>query len=135
MKTSVTFRTNAFPPVENDTINAPMRYGKKLAQWLAAELPAHGLVVNGCYDEDWGWQIAFANADFPLYLNCGNIDGEEAAFLCFITPERPTIRPLKRLFRAVDTRPAVSRLAAALDAVLRAHPHISGIKWQDESAA
>jgi len=25
MKTSVTFRSNAFPPVKNDTINAPMR--------------------------------------------------------------------------------------------------------------
>ena len=32
MKTSVTFRSNAFPPAKNDTVNAPMRYGKKLAK-------------------------------------------------------------------------------------------------------
>ena len=140
MKTSVTFRSNAFPPVKNDTVNAPMRYGKKLAQWLAAELPAHGLAVIDCYDEDWGWEIELANADFPLRLGCGNVDeeakaGKAAAFCCFIMPDRATVRPLKRLFRAVDTRPAVGKLAAALDAVLRAHPHISGIEWQDEKAA
>lgn len=131
MKTSVTFRSNAFPPAKNDTVNAPMRYGKKLAKWLAAELPAHGLTVNDCYDEDWGWEIEFANADFPLRLGCGNVDGEEGAFLCFITPDRATVRPPKRLFCAVDTRPAVGKLAAALDAVLRSHPHISDIEWQD----
>uniref|UniRef100_UPI003C6FC55E hypothetical protein n=1 Tax=Kingella oralis TaxID=505 RepID=UPI003C6FC55E len=51
------------------------------------------------------------------------------------TPSRATLRPLKRLFRAVDTRPAVGRLADALDAVLRAHPQISDIEWQDEQAA
>ncbi|MGF6148354.1 hypothetical protein BP50_001481 [Kingella potus DSM 18304] len=132
MQTTVTFRSNAFAPVENDTVNAPQCYGKKLAQWLAAELPAHGLAVTDCYAEDWGWEIAFANADFPLYLGCGNMDdGGEPAFRCFITPDRPAVRPLKRLFRAVDTRPAVGRLAAALDSVLRAHPHISGIEWEN----
>ena len=73
-------------------------------------------------------------------LGCGNMDeeagaGEAAAFCCFITPSRATLRPLKRLFRAVDTRPAVGRLADALDAVLRAHPQISDIEWQDEQAA
>lgn len=140
MKTSVTFRSNAFPPAKNDTVNAPMRYGKKLAKWLAAELPAHGLTVNDCYDEDWGWEIEFEHAGFPLRLGCGNMDeeagaGEAAAFCCFITPSRATLRPLKRLFRAVDTRPAVGRLADALDAVLRAHPQISDIEWQDEQAA
>ena len=132
MRTSVTFRSKAFPAVANDTINAPTRYGKKLAQWLVAELPKHGLVVNDYYDEDWGWEIELANADFPLHLGCGNMDGEEGAFCCFITPNRPTLRPIKRLFRAIDTRPAVDKLAAALDAVLRAHPQISNIEWEDE---
>ena len=56
-------------------------------------------------------------------------------FCCFITPSRATLRPLKRLFRAVDTRPAVGKLADALDAVLRAHLQISDIEWQDEQAA
>jgi hypothetical protein len=100
----------------------------------------HGLPVTDCYDEDWGWEIEFEHAGFPLRLGCGNMDeeagaGEAAAFCCFITPSRATLRPLKRLFRAVDTRPAVGRLADALDAVLRAHPQISDIEWQDEQAA
>ena len=103
-------------------------------------MPKHGLSVTACYDEDWGWEIEFEHAGFPLRLGCGNMDeeagaGEAAAFCCFITPSRATLRPLKRLFRAVDTRPAVGRLADALDAVLRAHPQISDIEWQDEQAA
>ena len=103
-------------------------------------MPKHGLPVTDCYDEDWGWEIEFEHAGFPLRLGCGNMDeeagaGEAAAFCCFITPSHATRRPLKRLFRAVDTRPAVGRLADALDAVLRAHPQISDIEWQDEQAA
>ena len=103
-------------------------------------MPKHGLSVTDCYDEDWGWEIEFEHAGFPLRLGCGNMDeeagaGEAAAFCCFITPSRATLRPLKRLFRAVDTRPAVGRLADALDAVLRAHPQISDIEWQDDQAA
>ena len=103
-------------------------------------MPKHGLSVTDCYDEDWGWEIEFEHAGFPLRLGCGNMDeeagaGEAVAFCCFITPSRATLRPLKRLFRAVDTRPAVGRLADALDAVLRAHPQISDIEWQDEQAA
>ena len=98
-------------------------------------MPKHGLSVTDCYDEDWGWEIEFEHAGFPLRLGCGNMDeeagaGEAAAFCCFITPSRATLRPLKRLFRAV-----VGRLADALDAVLRAHPQISDIEWQDEQAA
>lgn len=128
MKTQVTFDSDAFPPVPGDTINAPHIYDKKLAQWLAAELPAHGLAVRDCHDEDWGWETAFENAAFPLRLGCSSMEDE--GFLCFITPDRPIVRPLKRLFRATDTRPAVEKLAAALDAVLRSHPRIRNIEWQ-----
>ena len=128
MKTQVTFDSDAFPPVPGDTINAPHIHGKKLVQWLAAELPAHGLTVRDCHDEDWGWEIAFENAAFPLRLGCGSVDDE--GFLCFITPDRPIVRPLKRLFCATDTRPAVEKLAAALDAVLRSHLRIRNIEWQ-----
>ena len=56
---------------------------------------------------------------------------EHSNIACFITPDCATVRPPKRLFRAVDTRPAVGKLAAALDAVLRSHPHTSDIEWQD----
>ena len=130
MKTQVNFHSDAFPPVTGDTCNAPQRYGKKLAEWLAAELPAYGLAVRDCYDEDWGWEIAFENPQFPLYLGCGNINGEDGAFCCFITPDKETVRPMKRLFRATDTRATVEKLAAAVDALLRSHPRVSGIKWE-----
>ena len=76
MKTQVTFDSDAFPPVPGDTINAPHIHGKKLAQWLAAELPAHGLAVRDCHDEDWGWEIAFENAAFPLRLGCSSMEDE-----------------------------------------------------------
>jgi len=64
-------------------------------------LPKHGLPVTDCYDEDWGWEIEFEHAGFPLRLGCGNMDeeagaGEAAAFCCFITHSRATLRPLKR---------------------------------------
>ena len=131
MQTQITFQTDAFPPVANDTINAPNRYGKKLATWLAGELPKHGITVNDCYAEDWGWEIAIDNPAFPLYLGCGNLD--DGGFACFITPDTPTIRLLKHLFRKTDTRPAIDKLATALDAILRSHPRISVIVWQDKS--
>ena len=105
MKTQVNFYSDSFPPVTGDTCNAPQRYGKKLAEWLAAKLPAYGLAVRDCYDE-------------------------EGAFCCFITPDKETVRPMKRLFRATDTRATVEKLAAAVDALLRSHPRVSGIEWE-----
>ena len=135
MKTSVTFRSNAFPPVKNDTVNAPMRYGKKLAQWLAAELPAHGLAVIDCYDEDWGWEIELANADFPLRLGCGNVDeeakaGKAAAFCCFIVSPNKKYTALARLAVLLVLSAARCLVSFLFGLTIAVDRRIMGLRWR-----
>jgi len=127
MRTHVEFRSDALPaePGEEEAIN-PGRWGAALARYLAAQLSAHGLAAGEPYAEDWGYGISLANADFPLWVGCGNYEEYPDGFLCFIEPRVPTIR---KLFRKIDTSSRVGAVADALDAALRAHPRIRDLRW------
>ena len=129
MKTMLEFTSDAFPaePGEEDEIN-PGRYGRKLAAFIAEALRRSGLETGEPFAEDWGWQVDVANDNFPLWIGCGNIEDTPNALLVFIEPSKPVIR---RLFRKIETRPAVERLAAALHAVLAGSGKVSGLTWVD----
>src|SRR5690606_24640503 len=62
MLTHVEFRSSAFPPYESefDEIN-PGRYGKRLAEYLAAGLRREGEIVGEPGAEDWGWVVPVAH--------------------------------------------------------------------------
>jgi hypothetical protein len=130
MRTHVEFRSGAFPPQagEDEQVN-PGRWGKALADYVRAELTARGFPGGAPYAEDWGWAVPLENADFPLWVGCGNYEEHPDGFLCFVEPSKPTVR---RLFRKVDTTARVEQVASALDAALRAHHDVRDLRWRGE---
>jgi hypothetical protein len=125
--THVELRSDLFPayPGEDEETN-PGRYGKRLAEFLVAELGKAGLVCETPFAEDWGWQIKVQNETFPLWIGVGVYDEYPDGFLCFIEPNTPSIR---RFFKRIDTRGPVEALQRAIDAALRAETGIRDIKW------
>jgi len=127
MRTHVEFRSNSFPGVpEEDAIVNPGRWGKRLAEYLHAELSKHGFPGTAPYLEDWGWAVPITNTAFPLWMGCGNYEEFPDGFLCFIEPSKPTVR---KLFRKIDTTERVAALADCLDKILRSHREIHSIRW------
>lgn len=133
MRTHVEFASPEFPAYagEDEEVN-PGRFGKRLAEWLAATLPAHGFKVMGIGAEDWGWRIDLENEAFPLWVGCGNYEEFENGFLCFIEPSKPFVG---KWLSQVETVPTVERLASALEAALRQRGNLTRLRWwsDDES--
>lgn len=132
MKTQVEFRSDAFPPYEDesDEIN-PGRFGKRVAEYLQAELNVKGFKTNGPFSEDWGWLVEVQNAGFRLWFGCGNVDGTTNEFLVFIEPQTPSVRPFPFL-KKFDTIPRVKALQTAIDELLASHPDVRNIQWQTD---
>lgn len=129
MKTHVEFRSDRFPadPDEDELIN-PGRHGRRLALFLAGQLPNHGFAVDGePFTEDWGWVVPLRSPQFPLWIGCGNYQEYPDGFLCFLEPHTPTVR--RFLFRKVDTRSRVEALQQAVDRILDTAEGIRAKKW------
>jgi hypothetical protein len=131
LRTHVEFTSTEFPPdpQEAEKIN-PGRHGKRLAEFVAAGLPAQGFKVKVVDFEDWGVRIEIENPEFPLWIGCGNYEEFENGFLCFIEPHTSTVR---RWFKVSETRPQVEALASALDAILRSSGKVTNLRWWDDS--
>jgi hypothetical protein len=127
MRTHLEFRSAAFPACEGEEeeIN-PGRFGRRLARFLASELPGHGYEVAGLGAEDWGWRIDLRNERFPLWIGCGNYEDYEDGFLCFIEPSRPHVR---RSFRRISTAGEVERLATTLEKIIAATGTARDLRW------
>jgi len=132
MQTHLEFRSTAFPayPGEEEEIN-PGRYGKRIAEFLASELPRYGFEVARVGAEDWGWRIDLRHDDaFPLWIGCGNYEEFEDGFLCFIEPSQPFVRQwLKR----IPTSETVERLASALEQIVRQSGKSHDLRWWTEA--
>jgi hypothetical protein len=133
MRSHVEFRSGKFPPYdgEDEEIN-PGRFGKRLAEHLAAELQRRGWPVEELYSEDWGWVIPIRNEGFPLWVGCGNHEEWPDGFLCFVEPKKPLVR---RWFRSIDTTPVVGRLTEALDDILRSDVDVRAVRWWTDEEA
>lgn len=131
MRTNLEFRSTAFPayPCEDEKVN-PGLYGKRLAQFLAAELPGSGYVVEGLNAEDWGWRLDLQNDLFPLWIGCANYGEFEDGFHCFIEPSKPLVR---RWLKSIATSDTVERLAVALEHTLRQGGKVENLRWWTES--
>ena len=129
LRTQVEFKSNAFPPYlgEDEEIN-PGRWGKRLADYLVAELPKHGMEIKGTSVADWGIIIPIKNGTFYMYIGCGNQDSEnDDQYLCFIEPSVPEIK--KGLFKKISTVAEVEIVADALNKALTNHPNVHDIVW------
>jgi hypothetical protein len=119
---------------EDEEIN-PRMYGRQLAVWLKAQLENAGYVVEEIINEDWGRCLVCARDPFMLWVGCGSRadydtahpgdpppNHAEVVWHCFATAE---VSFLKRLFRKIDTAPAVTKLHTDLGRILQAEPAIT----------
>jgi hypothetical protein len=131
MRTHLEFRSTEFPayPDEEEEIN-PGRFGRRLTEFLVAELPRTGFEIANVNAEDWGWRIDLKHDGFPLWIGCGNYEAYEDGFLCFIEPSKPYVR---RLFKRVSTTSSVDRLATSLDSIIRSSDKGLHLRWWTEA--
>jgi hypothetical protein len=118
---------------EDEEIN-PRMYGRQLARWLKERLEEKGYSVEDIINEDWGRCLMCGRDPFMLWVGCGSVDYESAqpgdgppiketvVWHCFVTAE---VFFWKRLFRKIDTEPAVAKLYADLGQILSAEPEIT----------
>jgi hypothetical protein len=130
MKNYVEFRSDAFPPYDNEDQEVkPGRHGKRLAEFLVRGLREKGFAALEPTPEGYLWVIRIKNQGFRLWIGCGNYDeNAEDGFLCFIEPCDP-IRRFGFLWR-IDTGPRIQALREAMDQVLSANPAVRDMKWR-----
>jgi len=149
MKTRVEFKSSAFPKYENEddeTVN-PNRWGKRLAEFIRDHLPSYGVATEDILCEDWGWLVNTKNDEFPVWIGCGPMDDffdydedtepsqkaarsstEMTEFCVFVTAE-PSF--FKKLFKRVDTAPAVSKVVAALEKMIANREEFQDAEWSE----
>jgi len=130
------FKSSKFEiePGEDEEINSGM-YGRQLARWLKQRLEDKGYRVEDIINEDWGRCLMCSRDPFLLWVGCGSVTDDETEQLgdrprtkdsivwhCFVTAE---VHFWKRLFRRIETEPAVAKLYADLGAILRADPKVA----------
>jgi hypothetical protein len=130
------FKSSKFQiePSEDGDVN-PRIYGRQLAVRLKARLEDHGYLIEPIINEDWGRCLMCQRDPFLLWVGCGNVWDIETAqprdappstqsvtWHCFATAEVPF---WKRIFRRIDTEPAVSKLNDTLGKILRAETDIT----------
>jgi hypothetical protein len=76
------FRSSKFPPYAKDELINPDLWGKRLAEYFVANLPAHGLVAGEPIAEDWGWYVPVKVNGTALALCCGHQYGGESVCEC-----------------------------------------------------
>ena len=128
------FRSARFEiePGEDKEIN-PGIYGKQLAEWLKARLEDRGYKVEPIIHEDWGRCLMCSRQPFLLWVGCANMTDlsaspdapplkEQITWHCFATAE---VLFWKKLFRKIETEPALAKLRADLGEILTADPTIT----------
>ncbi|MBK8386737.1 MAG: hypothetical protein IPL11_14305 [Candidatus Accumulibacter sp.] len=131
MRAQVEFVSADFPPYPGeDQGPTPGRFGQRLAEFLAQELPAHGFPVLSVTVHMWGFKVALENTDYPLWLGCGNYEGHENGFLCFLEPATPFVR---KWFRKLPNAPTIERLAIAVETILQSSGKVSNLRWWSEN--
>lgn len=130
MKTHVEFRSDNFPayPGEEEEVN-PGRWGRRLAEFIAAGLKEGGIAAREPFAEDWGWIVEIENDSFRLWVGCGNYEEYSDGFLCFVEPSKPVVR---RWFKKISTEREVLAVTAALNSLLSSHASIHDVRWWTE---
>jgi len=118
---------------EDEEIN-PRIYGRQLARWLKERLEDRGYAIEDIINEDWGRCLMCARDPFMLWVGCANAHElptaqpdkppptkDDITWHCFVTAE---VFFWRRLFRKIDTQPAVLELYGDLGDILRADPEI-----------
>lgn len=128
MHLAVEFQSSKFPSYNNEDEGPNENiWGKRLAEYLTANLTDKGYRIKDAYAEDWGWGIEFEHEPFRLWLGCSNIDDDPTGHRVFIEPSSPVVRV--GLSKKVDTTADTEKLAKTLESIFRDDPDISDINW------
>ncbi|MEO0794925.1 MAG: hypothetical protein AAFX93_07180 [Verrucomicrobiota bacterium] len=129
MKTYVQFKSDKFPPYENEEeeIN-PGLWGRRLAEYLFTHLKEKGIPTEEPIAEDWGYYIPIENKEFRLAICCGHQNGDDDEFLCFTEPRTPTV---KKLFKKIDASTQLERITKAMNEIFSSDPEIRELEWTE----
>ncbi|MEL6236950.1 MAG: hypothetical protein AAFR46_21350 [Pseudomonadota bacterium] len=130
LDTLITFQTDRFKPTpgeldeeadHEDWIN-PGRFAKEAADFMAAPLNDHGYRVANNFAEDWGrWVEIEHDGGYFLPVGLQNLTTEPPLqWLATITPDTPTLRPARKLFRKISVEDRVIALRDAVFDILQA---------------
>jgi hypothetical protein len=108
MQNQITIRSKLFPtyPKEEDEIN-PGRFGKRLAEHIKLILSENGITVSSIYPTDSSYELRIDQFPFPVYIQAGNMDGEDEEFLIFIEPNKKFVR---KFFRKIPTEDIINEI-------------------------
>ena len=118
------FDSSKFQPIQGeDEKTNPGRLGLALATWVKQQLNT----TEEPIPEDWGWVVMVHRAPFPLWIGCGNEDGSTTRWSVFVEAE-PGL--MQRLFKRVNSAPAVAALEQRLETLLKSEPHVQNVSWE-----
>jgi hypothetical protein len=124
----VTFSSQHFKPIHGeDEQTNPGRFGKALAEWLAARLNERGVSTESVVPEDFGWAIVVYRQPFKLWLGCGNTEGSTTEWSIFPVAE---LSLMQRLFKRVDPTSEIEELRAHLAEMVPLIPDVSDVYWE-----
>ena len=127
MLTHVEFRSDRFPPLENEeSLINPGLWGRRLADFLREGLRSEGFDTTDPVPEDWGYVVPVLNRTFRLWIGCGRYQQYPDGFLCFIEPHKPFVR---KLFGRIDARERVIALQQAMDRILSEGAGVREKRW------
>ena len=148
MDTRVEFKSTAFPKYGDEDVELinVNRWGKRLAEFVRDNLPKYGISTSSMHCEDWGWLVTVPNDEFSLWIGCGTMDD---ASTLGVQPDSPTRSEsdrdaamtefclfvqaesgwFKKLFKQIDTTPAVSRVVKALHEMVADHDEFQDVVW------
>ena len=126
---NIDFTSSMFKPVagEEEETN-PGIIGKALAEWLAIKLKENGYPVGKVIAEDWGWLVEVRQKPFYLWVGCGNVEGEQNQWRCFVQAE-PNI--FQRFLLRVNTKPEAEAFHQNLIKILKAEKEISDVREEE----
>ena len=126
---TVIFTSEKFKPVLPDDCQVnPGRYGAELAYWLCIRLAEMNVITSYPNYEDWGWYLDYTNeAGEEFRLCCGNVDGGDVQWQCFVEPLS------KGFLKGKADIASASQLMDALNTILRNTEGVSDIEWTRES--
>lgn len=124
----VTFSSEFFKPAagEEEQTNTG-RFGKALAEWLAARLNERGVLVEGIIPEDFGWVVMVSRKPCMLWFGCGNTDGSTEEWSIFPVVESSL---LQRIFKKVDPASEIEKLKSHLIELVPLIPGVSNVVWE-----
>lgn len=126
METNVEFDSTLFSPyLPDDSQVNPRVYGAELAFWLSRKLAERGVVTSYPNFEDWGWLLEYlTETDDEFWLCCGNRDGAQDKWQCFLNPKAKSFFGRNRA-SLVNAAPLMS----ALRQILENEKSIHNIIW------